>query len=88
MQCHTCSSEAGGLGMKTFDSFGMFFQSLGLEHELIGVTFCKSEMSLGSLDVGGTDGSMKTILCAQGVGSFLCILWVWFKNMFSLYLLS
>lgn len=40
-----CSSETGGLGMKTFDSCGKFFQSLGLEHELIGVTFCKSEMS-------------------------------------------
>lgn len=28
-----CSSETGGLGMKTFDSFGMTFQSLGLEYE-------------------------------------------------------
>lgn len=43
-----CSSEARGLGMKTFDSFGMFFQSFGLEHELIGVTFYKSERSHGS----------------------------------------
>lgn len=43
-----CSSETGGLGRKTFDSFGMFFQSLGFEHKLIGVIFCKSEMSHGS----------------------------------------
>lgn len=33
-------------------------------------------------------GGMKTILHAQGIGSLLCISWVWFKNMFSLYLLS
>lgn len=45
-----------GLEMKTLHSFGMFFQSLGLEHELIGVTFCKSEISHVSYDMGGTAG--------------------------------
>lgn len=76
-----CSSGTGGLGMKAFDSFGMTFQSLGLEHELIDVTFCKSGMSHISSDMGGTDGRYEN-------NPLLVLFWVWFKNMFSLHLLS